>query len=101
MKLGDVWEDVEFLQRSLEFAPNKELRVKFASTIKRARQSIEEDVVRNYVDGVLSEEVLRSITGGIITKLPRRSDYQYHASTSIENEFTAFARKAFKDMGSQ
>jgi hypothetical protein len=98
VKEGDVWEDLEFFERAIEFAPTESSREQFAMLIKQARRRIEDDLIDNFKENIVSAETVKNITGKMIRKMPKREHFQYRRLEFAENEFTSFARKAFKDM---
>lgn len=93
-----MWEDLEFFERAIEFAPTESSRERFAMLIKQARRRIEDDLIYNYKENIVSAETVKNITGKVIQKMPKRNNFHYHSSDFAENKFTSFARKAFRDI---
>lgn len=93
-----MWEDLEFFERAIEFAPTESSRERFSMLIKQAKRRIEDDLIDSFKENIVSAETVKNITGKMIRKMPKREHFQYRRLEFAENEFTSFARKAFKDM---
>lgn len=93
-----MWEDLEFFERAVEFAPTESSRERFAMLIKQAKRRIEDELIDNFKETVVSAETVKNITGKMIRKMPKREHFQYRSLEFVENEFISFARKAFRDI---
>jgi hypothetical protein len=92
---GRIWSSLSALLSSLQL----NLRVNvFAMLINQAKRRIEDELIDNFKETVVSAETVKNITGKMIRKMPKREHFQYRSLEFVENEFTSFARKAFRDI---
>jgi hypothetical protein len=62
-KKEDVWNDLEFLERALELAPDSYTREKYAMYIQQAKQLIISSLVQEVEDRTLSARAFKDVTG--------------------------------------
>jgi hypothetical protein len=97
----DVWADLEFFERALEFASDGYQRRQLSRLIAEAKEKIVKSIERDFIEGAISAQTFKNIMGHRPCKelaLRCLARYKYKTTPIEKNGTMVFARKAFESL---